>query len=78
MNSGSKGQPPVTFSLDGVEYTVDDRRQAAGDVLRLGGLDPADYVLEQRNRTDVPRGARWPEDRARSSHDPASTRVRAG
>lgn len=39
------GQPPVTFTLDGVEYTVADRRQLAGDVLRLAGLDPADYDL---------------------------------
>lgn len=39
------GQPSVTFTLDGVEHTVADRRQPAGDVLRLGGLDPADYDL---------------------------------
>jgi len=41
----AKGQPPVTFTLDGVEYTVTDRRQLAADVLRLAGLDPADYDL---------------------------------
>jgi len=41
----SKGQPPVTFTLDGVEYTVEDRRQLVADVLRLAGLDPADYDL---------------------------------
>lgn len=45
MKNGNSGQPPVTFTLDGVEYTVEDRRQAAGDVLRIGGLDPADYDL---------------------------------
>jgi hypothetical protein len=39
------GQPPVTFTLDGVEYTATDRRQLAADVLRLAGLDPADYDL---------------------------------
>ena len=44
-NSTTKGQPPVTITLDGVEYTVDDRRQPAADVLRLAGLDPADYDL---------------------------------
>ena len=43
MDNGNKSQPPVTFTLDGVEYTVEDRRQAAKDVIRLGGLDPADY-----------------------------------
>jgi hypothetical protein len=40
-----KGQPPVSFTLDGVEYTVEDRRQRAADVLGLAGLDPADYDL---------------------------------
>ncbi len=45
MNKHDKGQPPVTFTLDGVEYTVQDRRQPAGDILRLGGLDPGDYDL---------------------------------
>lgn len=41
-----KGQPPVTFTLDGVEHSSQDRRLSAGDVLRtIGGLDPADYDL---------------------------------
>lgn len=41
----STGQPPVTFTIDGVEFTVDDRRQPAADLLRLAGLDPTDYDL---------------------------------
>jgi hypothetical protein len=45
MNDENQGQPPITFTLDGVEYTVEDRRQKAAEVLRLGGLDPADYDL---------------------------------
>lgn len=44
-NGNKKGQPPLTFTLDGVEYTVEDRKQPAADVLRLAGLDPADYDL---------------------------------
>jgi hypothetical protein len=44
-NDKGSGQPPVTFTLDGVEYTVDDRRQPAAEVLRLAGLDPTDYDL---------------------------------
>jgi hypothetical protein len=40
------GQPPVVFTLDGVEHTSDDRRMPAADVLRnFGRLDPADYDL---------------------------------
>jgi hypothetical protein len=44
-NDKGSGQRPVTFTLDGVEYTVDDRRQPAAEVLRLAGLDPTDYDL---------------------------------
>jgi hypothetical protein len=41
-----QGPPPLTFTLDGTEYTSDDRRMPAADVLRnFGGLDPADYDL---------------------------------
>lgn len=41
-----KGQPPVTFTLDGVEHSSQDRKMSAADVLRnFGGLDPADYDL---------------------------------
>jgi hypothetical protein len=39
------GQPLVTFTIDGVEYTTDDRRQAAAALLRLAGVDPADHDL---------------------------------
>ncbi len=39
------GKPPVTFSIDGVEFTTDDRRHTAAQLLALAGLDPADYDL---------------------------------
>lgn len=42
----NQGQPPVTFTLDGVEHTSNNRNISAADVLRtFGGLDPADYDL---------------------------------
>lgn len=44
-NANDPGKPPVTFTIDGVEYSSNDRRQTAGDLLRLAGLDPADYDL---------------------------------
>ena len=40
-----KGQPPVTFTIDGVEYTTDDRRQSAAELLLLAGLDAAYHDL---------------------------------
>lgn len=40
-----KGQPSVTFTIDGVEYTVDDRRQPARALLGLADVDPGDHDL---------------------------------
>jgi hypothetical protein len=41
-----KGQPPATFTLDGVEHSSRDRTMSAADVLRIfGSLNPADYDL---------------------------------
>lgn len=42
-----KGPPSVTFTIDGVEYTTDDRRQTAADLLALAGVDRADHDLHQ-------------------------------
>lgn len=39
------GQPDVTFTIDGVEYTTGDRDQRASELLTLAGLDPADHDL---------------------------------
>lgn len=41
----AKGQPPVTFTIDGVEYTSNDRRQTAAELLSLAELDPTDHDL---------------------------------
>lgn len=41
----SGGQPPVTFTIDGLEYTTADRRKTAAALLRLAGVDPADHDL---------------------------------
>lgn len=41
----SGGQPPVSFTIDGVEFTTHDRRQTAAALLVLAGLDPADHDL---------------------------------
>lgn len=43
-NSGS-GQPPVTITIDGVEHTLDDRRQTAAELLALAGVSAADHDL---------------------------------
>jgi len=47
--SDNKPKPPkdesVTFTLDGRSLTSPTRKMSAGDLLRLGGLDPAGYDL---------------------------------
>lgn len=45
-DEGTKhGPAQVTFTIDGAEYTVEDRRQSAGELLSLAGLDPGDHDL---------------------------------
>ena len=39
------GQPPVTFTIDGIAFSIEDRRQNAGQLLTLAGVDPADHDL---------------------------------
>lgn len=38
-------QPPITITIDGVHYTVDDRRQTAAELLSLAGVDAAMHDL---------------------------------
>lgn len=45
MATPDHGRPPITFTIDGVEYTVDDRNQTAADLLALAGLNPDDHDL---------------------------------
>lgn len=46
-DSTDTGQPPVTFTIDGEEFSTDDRRQTAADLLTLAGVDPEDHDLAQ-------------------------------
>lgn len=43
--TADRRQPSVKFTIDGVEYTTDDRRQSAAELLVLAGLDPSDHDL---------------------------------
>ncbi len=45
MPTSTGGQPPITFSIDGVDFTADDRHQSAAELLRLAGLSPDNYDL---------------------------------
>lgn len=40
-----KERAPLTFTIDGVSYTTRDDDQESASLLRLAGLDPAEYDL---------------------------------
>jgi len=44
MNS-EHNDKDIDYTLDGEEFTTRDRRQPAGEILRNGQLDPAQYDL---------------------------------
>ena len=45
MTQPNHGQPPVTFTIDGVAYTAVDRRQTAAELLELAGMNSEDHDL---------------------------------
>lgn len=45
MENVSDIRKPVEFTIDGRSYTTADSRQPAADLLRLAGLDPANFDL---------------------------------
>ena len=38
-------QPNVTFTIDGVEFSLAERKQTAKALLAMAGLDPTDHDL---------------------------------
>ncbi len=45
MDKVSELHRPIEFTIDGRSYKTTDPKQPARDLLRLGGLDPADFDL---------------------------------
>lgn len=39
------GQPEITITIDGLEYTVTERRQSAAALLELAGVQASDHDL---------------------------------
>lgn len=50
----SNNTKPVTFSLDGQEFTLSDDKQDAADLLRLANLDINDYDLTVLRNGNAP------------------------
>lgn len=45
MDNVSELHRPIEFTIDGRTYTTTDPKQPAGELLLLGGLDPAYFDL---------------------------------
>jgi hypothetical protein len=54
MSSPEQNRPPVEFTVDGQAFTTEDHRQTAGQLLRLAGLEPANYDLARLLPNDKP------------------------
>ncbi len=42
---------PISFTVDGTPFTVDDKHQTAAAILRLAGLDPSLFDLARARVT---------------------------
>lgn len=50
MNDKNESRKRITISIDGVPYTTRDDDQEAASLLRLAGVDPAQYDLAKIKR----------------------------
>jgi hypothetical protein len=55
MNEHSKPNKKLTISIDGVKYTTRDDDQEAASLLRLAGVDPAQYDLAKIKHNGEPK-----------------------
>ena len=58
----------ITFTIDGVEHTTDDRPQKVADLLWLAGVDPKDHDL----------GLVGPEGTVKKLPDDDDVRIKSG
>ena len=52
----------IPFSIDGQPFTTDDISQRASALLRLAGLDPANYDLGELQGKDRPQTKRYDDN----------------
>ena len=52
----------IPFTIDGQPFTTDDVSQKASALLRLAGLDPANYDLGELQGKDRPQTKRYDDD----------------
>ena len=52
----------IPFSIDGQPFTTDDISQKASALLRLAGLDPANYDLGELQGKERPQPKRFDDD----------------
>ena len=52
----------IPFTIDGQRFTTDDISQKASALLRLAGLDPANYDLGELQGKERPQTKRYDDD----------------
>ena len=52
----------IPFTIDGQPYTTKDLSQKAWELLKLAGLDPANYDLGELEGKDRPKTRRYDDD----------------
>ena len=52
----------IPFTIDGQQFETDDLSQKASELLRLAGLDPANYDLGEIKGKDRPETKRFNDD----------------
>ena len=52
----------IPFTIDGQPFTTENRRQKASTLLRLAGLDPANYDLGELEDKERPHTKRYEDD----------------
>ena len=55
-------QRSIPFTIDGQPFTTDDVSQKAADLLRLAGLDPANYDLGELQGKERPQTKRYADN----------------
>jgi len=70
MDNVSEFRRLIEFTIDGRPYTTTDRKQLAGDLLRLGGLDPSRFDLAEL-KGNRPEPVRYTDDTVVVIHNKA-------
>ena len=70
MDNVSELRRPITFTIDGRPYTIDERKLPAAELLRLAGLNPSQFDLGEL-KGHRPQPVRFRDDEIVEVHEGA-------